>query len=66
MNDTGNVTAGQHKLKSISTNFPKMAISWHKKGPDATLATWTIFGHNLVICYPILTFFFFKMLGDNN
>ena len=30
--------------------------------PDATLATWTLFGHNLVIFHPILTFFFYKML----
>ena len=56
----GNVTAGQNKFEvhmSISTN----------------LATWTLFGHNLVIFHLILTLFFSKCLffkdksnGDNN
>ena len=66
MNDTGNVTAGQNKFEVHIYQFSQNGHQWHKKGPDPTLATWTIFGHNLVICYPILTFFFFKMLGDNN
>ena len=30
--------------------------------PDTTLATWTLFGHNLVIFHPIWTLFFSKCL----
>ena len=34
-----NINAGKKtNLKSISNNLAKMAINWHKKGPDATLA----------------------------
>ena len=64
-----NVNAGQNKFDvHIYQNDHQLP----QNRPDATLATWTLFGHNLGIFHPILTFFtkclFFKdkSNGDNN
>ena len=58
-----NVNAGQKKLKSISNNqFAQNGHHLAQNRPDATLATWKLFGHNLVIFHQILTFFFSKCL----
>ena len=69
----GNVTAGQNKFEVHIYQFAQNGHQLAQNMPDATLATWTLFGHNLVIFHPILTFFLFKCLffkdksnGDNN
>ena len=53
-----NVTAGQNKFKVHIYQFAKNGHQLSQNRPDATLVTWTLFGHNLVIFHPILTFFF--------
>ena len=69
----GNVTAGQNKFEVHTYQFAQNGHQLAQNRPDATLATWTSFCHNLVIFHPILTFFFSKCLffkdklnGDNN
>ena len=68
-----NVNAGQNKFKVYIYQFAKNGHQLAENRPDATLATWTLFGHNLVMFHPILTLFFSKCLffkdksnGDNN
>ena len=67
-----NVNARQNKFEVHIYQFAKNGHKLAQNGPDATLATWTLFGHNLVIFHPILTFFLSKCLffkdnsnGDN-
>ena len=68
-----NVTNGQNKFEVNIYQFAQNGHQLAQNRPDATLATLTSFGHNLVIFHPILTFFFSKCLffkeksnGDNN
>ena len=58
----GNVTAGQNKFEVHIYQFAQNGHQLAQNRPDVTLATWTLFGHNLVIFHPILTFFFFKKI----
>ena len=67
------VNAGQNKLEVHIYQFAENGHQLARNRPDATLATWTLFGHNLVIFHPILTLFISKCLffkgkskGDNN
>ena len=53
-----NVTAKQNKFEVHIYQFAQNGHQLAQIRPDATLATWTLFGHNLVIFHPILTFFF--------
>ena len=70
----GNVTAGQNKFEVHIYQFAQNGHQLAQNRPDATLATWTLFCHNMVIFYQILTVFFsskclfFKDTsnGDNN
>ena len=69
----GNVTARQNKFEVHTYQFAQNGHQLAQNRSDATLATWTLFGHNLVIFHPILTLFFSKCLsfedksnGDNN
>ena len=55
----GNVTARQNKFEVRAFQFARNGHKLAQNRPDATFATWTLFGHNLVIFRPILTFFFF-------
>ena len=68
-----NVNAGQNKFEVHIYQFAQNGHQFAQNRPDATLATWTLIGHNLVIFHSILTFFFSKCLffkdksnGDNN
>ena len=69
----GNVNARQNKFEVHIYQFAQNGHQLAQNRPYASLATWTLFGHNLVIFHPILALFFFKMLffkdktnGDNN
>ena len=53
-----NVTAGQNKFEVHIYHFAENGHQLAQNRPDATLATWALFGHNLVIFHPILTLFF--------
>ena len=53
-----NVNAGQNKFEVHIYQFAQNGHQLAQNRPDATLATWTLFGHNLVIFHPILTFIF--------
>ena len=53
-----NVNARQNKFKVHIYQFAQNCHQLAQNGPDATCATWTLFGHNLVIFHPILTLFF--------
>ena len=57
-----NVNAGQNKFEVHIYQFAQNGHKLAQNRPDATLATWTLFGLNLVIFHPILTFFFSKCL----
>ena len=68
-----NTNVGQNKFEVHIYQFAQNGHQLAQNRPNATLATWTLFGHNLVIFHPILTFFIFKCLffkdnlnGDNN
>ena len=50
-----NVNAGQNKFE---VHIYQFAHQLAQNRPYATLATLTLFGHNLVIFHPILTLFF--------
>ena len=54
--------AGQNKFEVHIYQFAQNSHQLAQNRPDATSATWTLFGHNLVIFHPILTFFFSKCL----
>ena len=54
----GNVTAGQNKFEVHIYQFAENGHQLAQNRPDATLATGTLFGHNLVIFHPILTLSF--------
>ena len=54
----GNVNAGQNKFEVHIYQFAQNGHQLAQNRPDATLATWTLFGHNLVIFHPIVTLFF--------
>ena len=58
----GNVTAGQNKFEVHIYQFAQNGNQLAQNRPDATLATWTLFGHNLAIFHPILTFVSFQMV----
>ena len=53
-----NVNAGQNKFEVHIYQFAQNGHQLTQNRPDATLATWKLFGHNLVIFNPILTGFF--------
>ena len=42
----GNVTAGENKFEVHIYKFAQNGYQLVKNRPDATLATWTLFGHN--------------------
>ena len=49
-----NVNDRQNKFEVHIYQFAQNGHQLEQKRPDATLATWTLFGHNLVIFPPIL------------
>ena len=53
-----NVNAGQNKFEVHIYQFAQNGHQLAQNRPDATLATLTLFGHNLIIFHPILTLFF--------
>ena len=57
-----NVNARQNKFEVHIYQFAQNGHQLAQNRPDATLATWTLFCHNLVIFHPILTFFYLQML----
>ena len=57
-----NVNEGQNKFEVHIDQFAQNGHQLAQNRPDATFATLTLFGHNLVIFHPILTLFFFQML----
>ena len=57
-----NVNAGKNKFEVHIYQFTQNGHQLAQNRPDSTLATWKLFGHNLVIFHPILTFFFSKCL----
>ena len=58
----GNVNAWQNKFEVHIYKFAQNDHQLAQNRPDATLATWTLFGHNLVIFHPILNLFFSKII----
>ena len=57
-----NVSTGENKFEVHIYQFAQNGHRLAQNRPDATLATWTLFGHYLVIFHPILTLFFLKCL----
>ena len=53
-----NVNTGQNKFEVHIYQFAQNGHQLAQNRPEAILATLTLFGHNLVIFHPILTFFF--------
>ena len=58
----GKVTARKNKFEVHTYQFAQNGHQLAQNRPDATLATWTVFGYNLAIFHPILTLFFSKCL----
>ena len=54
----GNVTVWQNNFEINIYKFVQNGHQLAQNRPDAIFATWTLFGHNLVIFHPILAFFF--------
>ena len=57
-----NVNARQNKFEVHIYQFAQNRHQLAQNRPDATLAAWTLFGHNLAIFHPILTFFFLNLV----
>ena len=53
-----NTNVGQNKFEVHIYQFAQNGHQLAQNRPNATLATWTLFGHNLVIFHPILTYSF--------